>query len=126
MSIVLANISLLSLINARCFIMCQVLGIHLFQIGHHWSFFLFSLLFPFLLSGGFTLGFFWQYIICSLVFPVCPLCPFVECLIFPISNNLHKGSNQLSPRGICHGCSFGLKIIPKIECNNVFLSWIEL
>jgi hypothetical protein len=35
MSIVIIDISLLSLINARCFKMCQVLGVHLFQIGCH-------------------------------------------------------------------------------------------
>jgi hypothetical protein len=54
----ISDISLLSLINVRCFKVCQVLGVHLFEIGCHWSFFLLSFLFPFLLGGGFTLGFF--------------------------------------------------------------------
>jgi len=81
MSTIIVDISFLSLIDVRCFRMYQVLGVHFFRIKCHLSFFLFNLLFPFLLSRGFTLGFFWQYRICSLVFPIYPLCSFVKCFI---------------------------------------------
>jgi len=80
MSIVIINISLLSLINARCFKMCKELGVHSFQIGRHWSFFLHSLIFHFLLNGGFALGLFLAiYKKNSLVFIIFPLCFFIEC-----------------------------------------------
>jgi hypothetical protein len=56
-STIITYISLLNLIYARCFRMCQVLGIRLFEIGHHWLFFCLVFYFLFLLNGGFTLGF---------------------------------------------------------------------
>jgi hypothetical protein len=84
-STVITYISLLSLINARCFRMCQVLGIHLFDIGHHWSSFVWSFI-SFFIKWGFHLGLFLTiYIIFSLFFSMCPPCLFVEC---PISQFL--------------------------------------
>ncbi len=126
LSRVIVDLSLLSLINVRCFIMCQVLGVHLFYIGCHWSFFLLSLVFPFLLSGGFALGFYWQYIIFFIGFFHLPTLSFRKMPHFLIFNNLRKGSNQLSFWGIHHGHSIGVVIVSKIGNNKKILSCIDL
>jgi hypothetical protein len=78
---IISDISFTSLINARCFIMCQVLRVHLIQIRCHWSFFC-LVFFLFFIKWEFRLGLFLAtYIICYLFFPICPLCHFIECPI---------------------------------------------
>ncbi len=103
-TIVITNICLLNLLNARCLRMCRILRVHFFEIGCHWSFFLFNLLFPFLLSGSFALVFSWQYMQFVFWFFHLPTLSIYRMPHFLIYNSLRKGSNWLSSWRIHHGC----------------------
>ncbi len=126
MSTIIVNIFVLSLIHARCFRMCQLLGFHFFildAIGHCFCIILYFL---FYLVGVLALTFLGNIYNFFFGFSHLPTLSFCRMPHFLIFNNLHKGSNQLSSWRICHGHSFGSDIASKIECSNMFLSCIQL
>jgi len=123
MSTIIIDISILNLINVRCFRMCQILGFHFFILDNigcfcivlYFLFYSVGVLVWTFLSNIYNLFFGFSHL------PTLSFCKIPHFLIF---NNLHKGSNRLSSRGICHGHFFGLGIASKIECNNMFISCI--
>jgi hypothetical protein len=69
------------------------------------------------------LGNVYNFFFVFLHFPTLSFCRMPH---FLISNSLCKGLNWLPSWGIRHGHFICLKFLSKIECNNVFLSCIEL
>jgi hypothetical protein len=125
-STIITYIFLLSLINARCFRMCQVLGVHLFEIRHHWSFFCLVFYFLFYLMGVSPWAFLSNIYNFFFGFFHLPTLSFGRMPHFLLFNNLCKGSIQLSFWEIRHGHFISLEIMSKIKCNIVFFSCIKL
>ncbi len=126
MSIIIVDIFVLSLINARCFGMYLLLGFHFFKfdaIGHCFCIGIHFLFYWVRVSAWTFLGNIYNF---SFGFPHLPTLSFCRTPHFLIFNNLYKRSNRLSSWGICHGRYFGSDIASKIKCNNVFLSCIQL